>query len=88
MLYTKDLIQRHSEKHQLPYTESHRQVKSVLELIARLEPKEKLVLKGFGTFKRHTTPARMARNPRTGEPVEVPEKETLRFKASDSLFDC
>lgn len=42
-------------------------------------------LRGFGTFKVRRRKARMARNPRTGEPVEVPERLVPVFKASKHL---
>lgn len=42
----------------------------------------KVTLIGFGSFKRVTKPARTARNPRTGEAVAVPARETITFKAA------
>jgi len=36
----------------------------------------------IGTFKRRDVAARTARNPRTGEPVEVDAKSLLAFKAA------
>lgn len=42
-------------------------------------------LRGFGTFKVRKRKARMARNPRTGEPVEVPERLVPVFKPSKHL---
>lgn len=39
-------------------------------------------LKGFGTFKPKHQAARIGRNPRTGEAVEIPERTTLGFTAS------
>lgn len=41
---------------------------------------------GFGTFKRTTRAARVARNPRTGEAVEVPEKDAVTFKAAPQFI--
>lgn len=46
---------------------------------------DKTIIKGFGTFEWKTTKARTCRNPKTGEPVEVPESTTLKFKASETL---
>ena len=43
-----------------------------------LEGKE-VVIKDFGKFKLKVKGARMSRNPRTGEPVQVPEKTTFKF---------
>lgn len=39
-------------------------------------------LQGFGTFSARHRAARMGRNPRTGEPVEIAASTTLGFKPS------
>jgi nucleoid DNA-binding protein len=39
-------------------------------------------IRGFGTFKVRRRRARMARNPRTGDPVHVPARAVPVFKAS------
>lgn len=46
---------------------------------------EGIEIRGFGTFKVRHRKARTARNPRTGEPVEVPPRSTPVFRPS-SLF--
>jgi len=40
---------------------------------------------GFGSFKVKTKAPRTARNPRTGDPIEVGEKKSLAFKVSAQL---
>jgi DNA-binding protein HU-beta len=47
----------------------------------------KVSLVGFGTFELVKKPARTARNPKTGESIEVPEKMVPKFRASRSLKD-
>ena len=42
-------------------------------------------IRGFGTFKVKARKARMARNPRTGEPVPVPDRKVPVFKVSREL---
>lgn len=44
-------------------------------------------IRGFGTFKVKARKARMARNPRTGEPVPVPDRKVPIFKVSKELKD-
>ena len=39
----------------------------------------------FGKFSKVTKPARNGRNPATGAPVAIPEKDIVKFKAS-SVF--
>lgn len=46
-----------------------------------------LVLPGFGSFKVAERPARVAKNPRTGEMVNVAAKKVVRFKAGKN-FAC
>jgi len=48
---------------------------------------EKIELRGFGNFKLKTRSPRKARNPRTGESVDVPEKRVLHFKPGKELRD-
>lgn len=50
-----------------------------------LADQEHIELRGFGTFKTRHRKARMARNPRTGEPVEVPARNVPVFKPSKDL---
>jgi integration host factor subunit beta len=48
---------------------------------------EKIELRGFGNFKLKTRNPRKARNPRTGESVDVPAKKVLHFKPGKELKD-
>ncbi len=43
---------------------------------------EEIELRGFGSFRFRHRGARSGRNPRTGEPVQVPPKKVLYFKPS------
>ena len=42
---------------------------------------------GFGIFTSKGRAARTARNPRTGEPIEVPAMRVPKFKAAKALKD-
>jgi DNA-binding protein HU-beta len=44
-----------------------------------LQGKGEFVLPGLGAFKVRVRKARIARNPKTGEPVKVPSKKVVRF---------
>lgn len=50
-----------------------------------LEQQENIEVRGFGTFKIRRRKTRMARNPRTGEPVEVSARPVPVFKPSKEL---
>ena len=48
---------------------------------------DKVELRGFGSFKVKERRSRRARNPRTGDAVDVPAKLVPYFKASNELKD-
>jgi DNA-binding protein HU-beta len=48
---------------------------------------EKVQLVGFGVFEVKDRPARMGRNPRTKEQIEIPASRTPQFKAGKALKD-
>ena len=48
---------------------------------------KEFVLPGLGVLRVRTRAARVARNPRTGEPVNVPRKKVVRFRAYKDLRD-
>ncbi len=49
---------------------------------------DKVVLSGFGTFESRTRVARIGRDPRTGEDIDIPEQKTPAFKAGKALKDA
>jgi integration host factor subunit beta len=46
---------------------------------------EKIELRGFGSFRVRGRGARRGRNPKTGEPVNIPAKRVPYFKAGKEL---
>jgi integration host factor subunit beta len=61
-------------------------VNLILENIGRaLVSDDKVELRGFGSFKVKRRRPRLARNPRTGDAVDVPQKRVPYFKASNEL---
>lgn len=48
---------------------------------------ERIEIRGFGTFKVMERLPRVARNPRTGETVRVPERPVPTFKPAQELRD-
>ncbi len=52
---------------------------------AALADHDHIEIRGFGTFKVRERKARVARNPRTGERVEVPARMVPVFKPSKDL---
>ena len=63
-------------------------VETVFESIKKaLMQGEKIEIRGFGNFRLKTRNPRKARNPKTGETVEVPGKKVLYFKVGKALKD-
>jgi integration host factor subunit beta len=46
---------------------------------------ERIEIRGFGSFGLNHRPARVGRNPKSGDKVEVPEKFVPHFKAGKEL---
>jgi integration host factor subunit beta len=61
-------------------------VNAVLEeIVAALARGDRVELRGFGAFSVKSRPARMGRNPRTGEQVPVSEKFVPFFKTGKEM---
>ncbi len=82
-----DLINRLAEKHpQLVLKDAEMAVKMVLDVMASsLAEGQRIEIRGFGSFSLNHRPARMGRNPKSGEKVMVPEKYVPHFKAGKEL---
>lgn len=48
---------------------------------------ERIEIRGFGGFDRHHRAPRSARNPKTGEAVQLPAKVVLHFKPGKDMKD-
>jgi len=57
------------------------------EIIGALSQGDRVELRGFGAFSVKKRDARIGRNPRTGESVQVEEKHVPFFKAGKLLRD-
>ena len=61
-------------------------VKTVLEMMSTsLAEGNRIEIRGFGSFSLHYRPARMGRNPKTGESVELTGKQVPHFKPGKEL---
>ena len=48
---------------------------------------ERIEIRGFGSFNLHHRPPRVARNPKTGEAINLPAKVALHFKPGKEMRD-
>ena len=61
-------------------------VNTVFAIISETLAKgESVIITGFGKFESVTTKARTGRNPKTGEPVEIPAKTAIKFRPGKNL---
>jgi len=83
-----ELVAALAAKTELTKKESELALNGVLDVIAdALKKGEKVQLIGFGTFETKSRPARVARNPRTGESVKIAACKAPAFKAGKALKD-
>ena len=48
---------------------------------------ENIEIRGFGTYKIAKRKARIGRNPKNSELVQIPEKKTIKWKMSKTFFN-
>ncbi len=82
-----DLVDLLAERFaQLTHRDAELAVKTILDALSdALENSHRVEIRGFGSFSVSHRPARIGRNPRSGEQVVVPEKRMPHFKPAKSL---
>ncbi|MGH6994106.1 MAG: integration host factor subunit beta [Stellaceae bacterium] len=82
-----ELIQRLAERNAHLYQRDVERIVSTVfdEIAAALSRGDRVELRGFGAFSVKRRGARMGRNPRTGESVQVGEKHIPFFKTGKEL---
>ena len=64
-------------------------VKEILDAIGHsLVQGKRVEIRGFGSFSLNYRPARIGRNPKSGETVSVPAKYAPHFKAGKEMREC
>ncbi len=77
----RELVQRIAEKTGIQQISAKEVIQGFLdEIIIELARGNRLEFRDFGVFEPKEKAKRVARNPRTGERVEVPAKTTVKFK--------
>ena len=70
----------------LPAKDIELTVKHILSLMSEsLASGERVEVRGFGSFSLHYRPARIGRNPKTGDPVALSGKHVPHFKPGKDL---
>ena len=58
-----------------------------LEITEALCRGENVEIRGFGTYKKIKRKARIGRNPKNSESVQIPEKRAIKWKMSKTFFN-
>ena len=83
-----DLVQEVAEKADISKVAAERAVNAVFDGISdALGKGERVSLVGFGTFSVSQRAARVCRNPRTGEKINVAASNVPKFKPGKGLKD-
>jgi integration host factor subunit beta len=81
-----ELVEDVAEAAELTKKDAERLVEIVFEsIIETLNQGEKIELRGFGSFRVRERGARRGRNPKTGDPVNIPAKRVPYFKPGKEL---
>ncbi len=84
-----ELVEAVSDAAGLSRSEASKAVDGVLESITKaLSRGGSVSIVGFGTFSVKSRAARMGRNPRTGEPIQIKASNVPGFKAGKALKDA
>ncbi len=85
----KELSDQIAAAHGLSKKDGERIVNDVLSTIQeKVAAGEKVSFIGFGTFEGRKRPARTGRNPKTGEPLAIPERTVPVFSAGKGFKDA
>ena len=81
-----ELVSAVAQKSGLTKVDAKKALDGVLEAISEeLKNDGRVVLVGFGTFSVTERSARKGINPRTKEPIDIPAKKVVKFKAGSEL---
>ncbi|MFM2053992.1 MAG: hypothetical protein RL456_2029 [Pseudomonadota bacterium] len=74
---------------QLTHRDAEFAVKTMLDAMTEaLGQGHRIEIRGFGSFAINRRPPRVGRNPRSGEPVTIPEKRVPHFKPGKALREA
>ena len=89
MINKTDLAAKIAETLDIPKTKAADAVSVLVALMTdALIKGEQVRIADFGTFEIRERSARMGRNPKTGETVNIPASKSVGFKASKKLKDA
>lgn len=83
-----ELIAVMTEKAEISKNDTEKALTAFINVVTdALVTGEKVAISGFGTFEVVERAARIGRNPKTGETIEIKASKAPKFKAGKSLKD-
>ena len=84
-----ELIDSIAAKADLQKATAERIVNAIFDdIVGALKNGDKVNISGFGTFQVSDRKARVGRNPKTGEAIQIEASRTAKFKAGKGLKDA
>lgn len=84
-----ELIIRLANKINLSKTDARKAVDTIFdEIIKALSEGNRVELRNFGILSLHTRKARIGRNPKTGDKIQISEKQIPFFKAGRAIKEA
>ena len=83
-----ELIVALAQKADISKKDAEKAISAFIDVVTdTLKAGDKVQLVGFGTFESKERPARVARNPRTGEEITIEASKTASFRVGKALKD-
>lgn len=84
-----ELIVALAEKSGLNKQKAKKVLESYMEIVTeKMCQNEEIVVVGFGTLSPRAQSTRMAHNPKTGDPVQIQARTTVKFKPGKYLLEA
>ncbi|MCF7862024.1 HU family DNA-binding protein [Candidatus Woesearchaeota archaeon] len=77
-----ELVEHVAKQTGMTKADSEKALNAVLSGVMKGVKKDPVQLVGFGTFRVVKTKARTGINPQTKQPIKIPSKKVMKFKAS------
>jgi len=83
-----ELINAVAKAAEISRKDADKAVNALFDVVTEtLKKGDKVQIVGFGAFEAKERAARVARNPRTGEEIEIPASKAVSFKVGKALKD-
>lgn len=84
-----ELIEALAQRSGLQKQKTKKMLDAYIDIVTEaMSHNEEIVLIGFGTLTPRPQTSRLARNPKTGTPVTIPARTTVKFKPGKYLLEA